>query len=82
MKIDNLKELRALVKEMRKSGIDAIKIDGIEFTLQDTQPKAKKQAITSTYTPGIITADTRIITEELTPEQMLFYSADSGIEQQ
>jgi hypothetical protein len=38
MKIDSLKDLEQLVKLCRKTGIDAIKIDNIEFTL-GTAPK-------------------------------------------
>lgn len=35
MKIENLKELHALVKLCRKAGINAIEVDGVKLSLGD-----------------------------------------------
>ena len=81
MKIENLKELQKVIKACRSLGVQSIKIDNVEFHLGDIPspivPLAKtysNETIT-TITPGGITADTKILTDELTPDQLLFYSA-------
>lgn len=79
MKIDNLQELKKLIKLCRETGVDIIKVDGIELVLGASPAPAtkikKSEVTTATYAPGGITADTQIITDELTPEQLLFYSS-------
>lgn len=78
MKIDNLATLKKLIQLCRAQGVQIIKVDGIELVLGDQpQPilKSKTEVITATYAPGGITADTKIVTDELTPDQLLYYSA-------
>lgn len=82
MTIASLKDLEKLVKLCRKVGIDAIKVDGIEFSLASVPYKTsvpKRQVYIDPgqgfSSPGI-DADTRIDTpDELTEDQLLFYSA-------
>lgn len=82
MKIESIKELDALIKLCRKRGIESVKVDNIELRLSDvapveTQPKrSPRQLDTTGISPGGITDDTKILTEELSYEQMLFYSSE------
>lgn len=79
MKVENLKELQKLIKLCRAEGIESIRIDGIEMHLgvkEIKQPKTTKTLLTeSLVTPGGITESTKILTDELTPEQLLYYSS-------
>ncbi len=81
MTITSLKDLEKLVKLCRKVGIDAIKVDGIEFSLTSAPTSAIRSAKKQVnIDPNSFTqsglADARIETpDELTDEQMLFYSA-------
>lgn len=91
MTVSTLKDLEKLVKLMRKVGIDKIKVDSIELELGDVPQKlnlknaANNQAILEDmqYRPGGIDQNTRIETpDDLTPEQLLFYSSqgiDTGM---
>lgn len=75
MVISSLKELDKLMLLCRKRKVSSIKIDNIEFRLDD-QPEVKSVAprVTSVYTG--ITEDTKIdMPDALTEEQLLFYSA-------
>lgn len=86
MKIDTLKDLERVIKLCRKTGVSAIKIDGIEFGL-GPEPKQQMSAnhlvadIVETgptmpiYTPGGIDENTKITTDGLTEEQLLYYSS-------
>lgn len=82
MKIDSIKDLTKLVQLCRKTGVLSIKVDGIELTL-GAEPLKKAYKPTSYSIPsatsntayGEIDEDTKILTDELTPEQLLFYSA-------
>lgn len=86
MKIDNLKELQKVIKACRSLGVQSIKIDNVEFHLGDlpapSQAQRTSQAVVqdviNTIAPGGITADTKILTDELTPDQLLFYSSVSN----
>lgn len=84
MTINSLKELDKLVLLCKKRGIKSIKIDNIEFSVEAAAPKASSTYVPTTdkpgtmISPGGITEDTRIdMTDELTEEQLLFYSAGS-----
>lgn len=77
----DLKELRKLIKLCRDSGVTHIRYNGVELSLGEPPiphiklPKENTESILTNIAPGGITADTRILTEELTEEQLLFYSA-------
>ena len=82
MNISNFKDLEKLVKLLRKHGIEAVKIDGIELhlgpsplTAPTKRPVAAYQAPQLTPTDGVSIPQPDIETEELTEEQLLFYSA-------
>lgn len=84
MTISNLKELKALVKACRQLGIDKIKVDNVELELSSILPNVGKQhprmgvSEEHVFVPGGIDADTKIDTpDELTDEQLLYYSAQS-----
>jgi hypothetical protein len=81
VKIDNLKELSKLMTLCRKQGVAAIEIDNIKFNLgPEPAPTKWVEAQIPTYTPGGITADTKIVTDELTPEQLLMWSTGGNPE--
>ncbi len=69
MTINNLKELKALVKLCRASGIDAIEVDNIKFQLRDEPKKLKTEE----------SKDAPKETEPYTEEDMLFWSS-AGID--
>jgi hypothetical protein len=81
MKIDNFKDFEKLLKKCREYGVESIKVDGIEFYLghmPEKQIKLNKSVNLNATNPGInqaITEDIKIPTDELTPEQLLFYSS-------
>lgn len=63
--IKDLKELQALLKLCRKQGITEIKLEGVEIKFGDLPKKTSD----SDETEGDIPTD------ELTPEQLMFFSA-------
>ena len=73
MVIQDLKELEKLIKLCRRTGIDTISVDGITFSL-GTQPQ-QLGASTKLNAGSFVTEDTKILTSELTPEQLMFYSS-------
>ena len=77
MVVNNLKELKALIKMLKKEGVDAIKIDNLEFCIKIPVTTASyKQASKAIYrAPGDIQEDTKIVTDELTEDQLLMWSA-------
>ncbi len=83
MKIDNLKDLRQLIKACRDGGVTTIEADGVKLTLL---PKAASKAAPTDYSNDFPEANIpipqytpveqgKIATEELTPDQLMFYSA-------
>lgn len=85
MKIESLKDLEKVIKLCRKLGVEVIKVDGVELVLGHMATPSPQRSWTApkvslaAYPPNGITSDTKIITDELTPEQMLFYSADPSV---
>lgn len=81
MTINSLKELDKLIALCRKRGVDSIKIDNIEFKLSEVVGKTSRSSNQvfipqETYSPGGINENTKIDTpDELSPDQLLFYSA-------
>lgn len=88
MKVDNLKDLKQLIQLCQKQGVSTIKVDGIELTL--IAPVAKRATSVPDYSSdfpeasiqvpkfnGEISPVEAIKTEELTPEQLLMWSAKS-----
>ena len=82
----DIKELSALIKLCRTQGVTSIKMEGIELILGDPPQKQvraprKRIAQSPVLSPGGITDETRILTDELSTEQMLMWSsAPGGIE--
>lgn len=86
MKISNLKDLQRVISLCRKQGVAIIKIDGMELHLGPTPFKpSNSPTIDTTSFPeasikiptfnGPIADVSPIKTEELTEDQLLFYSA-------
>lgn len=89
MEIKNIKDLEKLIKLCRKLGVDAIEVGNIKMGLGPTPtiyttPKKRKD-VTSVTMPDHsgITENSRIITDELTEEQLLNWSSapSQGFEQ-
>ena len=86
MKIENLKDLKALIQLAKKEGVEYMCVDGVEFNLSAAAlyptDKPKRQNVSAIINnPSLITEDTSIDTpDELTEEQLLYYSA-TGEEQ-
>lgn len=82
MKIESHKDLVKIIALCRKQGVEFIKLNDFEMRLgppemTTTSIKRKQQVLLDSnllYSPDGITADTKIITDELTPDQLLFYS--------
>lgn len=87
MKIENLKQLRQLIDLCQKTGVNTIKVDGIELELGAPPATTSSKHIaatshdeTSVFDPGAIlvpaSIQDQIDSETLTEEQMLFYSSN------
>lgn len=87
MKVNDIKDLKKLIDLCRRTGVEAIEVDGVKMNL-GTSPTIiyktdhKKTSEQPTYTPGGVTEDTRIDTDVLTDEQLMFYSSDVENQQQ
>jgi hypothetical protein len=86
MKIETLKELEQLIKLCKKQGIKAIKIDNIEFGIEEqtTAPAKRIETLPEeavrvpAYNGAPLSDPGKVETaEELTDEQKLFWSSDS-----
>ncbi len=66
MKIESLEQLEAVVKFCRKQGISSIEVDGVKLAISE-QPKRTRKS--KEVQDEIETPD------ELTPEQLLMWSA-------
>jgi hypothetical protein len=84
--IASLKDLQKLIALCRRTGVQSIRIDGIELHLGDIPYKAQRasQVVTSdgpkvTFSPGNVTEETKITVASdwdlLSDEQRLFYSS-------
>lgn len=83
MTVNSLKDLEKLIKLCRRTGVQSIKIDNIEFRLDDAAPQAptkrSNKATIEPFAPGGITESTQIDTPDaLTPEQLLMWSSAPG----
>jgi len=82
MKLENIKDLQKVIQLCRKSGVDSIRIDNVEFHLGPKPMRYSNKALkleeSTTYAPGGITADTQVpvppMPDELTEEQLLMWS--------
>lgn len=98
MKIQNLKELQKVIHLCQKSGVTSIKIDGIELLLGPVPNKPPKPVDFSSdfpeasisvpkYSPSTRSDEVKsiadkIATDELTSEQLMFYSSQGHTEAQ
>lgn len=90
MKIDSIKDLEAIIKLCRKTGVEHIIVDSIELNLgpapmvyrkEPFKKAAIKESVERILNPGIAYAPTEesaITTDDLTEEQLLFYSAQGS----
>lgn len=80
MKIESLKELKALIDLCHKMGVNSITVDSISLELGERPRKAIKRTIKpiEPLIPGDVGPDTPIRVDQawdsLTDEQKLFYS--------
>jgi hypothetical protein len=76
--VKDIKDLEKLLKMCRKQGVQSIRWGDVEFHLGDIPspvvPTAKRLPTPAPFIPGGVDADTKILTDELTEEQMLYWS--------
>jgi len=85
MNINSVKDLETLIKMLRKNGVEAVKIDGLELVL-GRQPETVKRtkAPKESFSIGGIDETTKIdvnvqVPEDtLSDEALLFWSATGG----
>ncbi len=87
MTISNLKDLQKLIALCRRTGVQQVRVDGIELFLTDEPQRYQRPSkatktqenVTSGIAPGGVTEDTKIAVASdwdlLTDEQKLFYSS-------
>lgn len=87
MQIDNLRDLKKVIKLCQDNGVTAIKIDGIEMTITpkaigtskidyDAFPEAHIPVPTYNSSASVETHDSPIdMPDELSEEQLMYYSA-------
>lgn len=79
--INNLKDLEKLLTLLNKKGVERIKLGDLELQIDLNRVLDKKPTLNianeaPNYPPGIITEDSKIpLTDSLTPEQLLYWSA-------
>lgn len=88
MKITSLKDLKQIIKVCRDGGVTGIELDGVKLTLQP-KPITKAPVASIDYSNDFPEASVpvpqyrpvdlgvldKVDTEELTPDQLMFYSA-------
>jgi len=85
LKIEDIKSLKQVLKLCRENGVSAIEIDGIKLNIALETKKAKVRQV-SDFSSDIPEANIKvpqyngevaddITTDELTPDQLLFYSS-------
>ncbi len=80
MQIKDVKDLQKVIELCRKEGVDKIKVDGIYIELGTAPIPTTKKQTTPQISVGI-TEDTKVdLPQELTPEQLLFYSVANAEE--
>ncbi len=81
MKIENLKDLGRLIALCRKTGVESIRVDGIELHLGKEPQKPMKmtaaKASTVPRAPDAAPTIDEILSEGLTDEQLLYYSVSA-----
>lgn len=93
MTISSLKELQALIRMVKKEGIESMSVDGIQFYINPNLIKTDKQR-QKPVNPSLMFNDLApeadmkiphynptpdvIDTDELTDEQLLMWSANAG----
>lgn len=78
MEFPSAKEIKKLADACRKAGIISFKGCGIEFTLSDEAPRSPAQR-RAQATPVQFVEQTDVETDDLTPDQLLFYSVGGGV---
>lgn len=85
MTINSLKEFKALIKACRSLGVDAIEVGDLKVVIGKEPFKASNKAIDEIAFPeasiqvprfnGDVEAPDKPLTDELTEEQLMFFSA-------
>lgn len=85
--VKDIKDLKALIKLCRSTGVEAIEVDGCKMNLgptpviykADKAPKATKTAVQDDSFSQQGLPEAHIVTDELTYEQKLFYSTSDDV---
>ena len=82
MKVESLRQLEGLLKLCRKHGVRTVKLEGMEFTLENDVPQKPRNNGSvqgGVIAPGGITDDSQIPTPHmLTPEQLMDWSVGAN----
>lgn len=80
MKIETLAQLQKLINLCHKNNIMGIEVDGIKLDLGAKPVKAPRMPNSMPLTPGLTpemrAAVEKIASDELSPEELLFYSVN------
>jgi hypothetical protein len=81
MTISTLKDLEKLIKLCRRTGVDSITVDGVILNLGEEPiiEKRHKSVLSENPHTGSSVADFIDAPDELTPEQLLYYSSQGFI---
>lgn len=79
MEID-LKKLDKLIALCRKRGVKVVKVDGLELTLSEEAPIKSNRKQQKTIESSSDAKEAFKASEELTPEQIMFWSSNPGVE--
>lgn len=76
MKIDTLKDLQKLIQLCKKTGTDHIRVGDVEIWINFNEaPQTEAKFVNESLPLGEVGVDTKIQTDELTPEQLLMWSS-------
>ena len=79
MLVTNIKELAKLIELLRKSGVEQMKLGELEIKLgylpEAQSTKARASINQNLVNNPIVNEDSRIDSDHLTEEQLLYYSA-------
>lgn len=81
-----LKDLKKLILLCRQQGVQSIRFNGVELHLNELPQAIDKRKYpdlspSMPIIPGGVSEHTKIVTDELTDEQLLFYSSSDNQEQ-
>ncbi len=75
--INNLKDLEKLIRLCQKLGVDEFEQQGLKLKFKEAPIHKKPNISPAQFIPGGVTEETRIQTNTLSPDDLLFYSVSN-----